>query len=94
MGCHTLLQGIFPTQGSNSHLLCLLQWQADSSPLSHLGSLESPVGLVKTGSWVPALEFLILVSLGWPQEFAFLTSSQEMPVLLVQRLHVKNHRPQ
>ena len=23
MGCHFLLQGIFPTQGSNSHLLCL-----------------------------------------------------------------------
>ena len=28
VGCHALLQGIFPTQGSNSHLLCLLHWQA------------------------------------------------------------------
>ena len=27
MGCHFLLQGIFPTQGSNSHLW---PWQADS----------------------------------------------------------------
>ena len=27
MGCHFLLQGIFPTQGSNPHLL---HWQADS----------------------------------------------------------------
>ena len=35
VGCHFLLQGIFPTQGSNSHLLCLLRWQADSS-LHHL----------------------------------------------------------
>ena len=35
MGCHSLLQGIFPTQGSN---LCLLHWQVDSLPLSHLGS--------------------------------------------------------
>ena len=26
MGCHSLLQGIFPTQGSN---LCLLHWQVD-----------------------------------------------------------------
>ena len=26
-GCHALLQGIFPTQGSNQHLLCLLHWQ-------------------------------------------------------------------
>ena len=33
MGCHFLLQGIFPTQGSNPHLLCLLHWQADSLPL-------------------------------------------------------------
>ena len=28
VGCHSLLQGIFPTQGSNSHLLHLLHWQA------------------------------------------------------------------
>ena len=26
--CHFLLQGIFPTQGSNLSLLCLLHWQA------------------------------------------------------------------
>ena len=30
--------GIFPTQGMNPSLLCLLHWQADSLPLSHLGS--------------------------------------------------------
>ena len=35
VGCHFLLQGIFPTQGLN---LPLLHWQADSSPLSHQGS--------------------------------------------------------
>ena len=35
VGCHALFQGIFPTQGSNP---CLLHWQADSLPLSHLGS--------------------------------------------------------
>ena len=28
VGCHAPLHGIFPTQGSNSHLLCLLHWQA------------------------------------------------------------------
>ena len=27
MGCHFLLQGMFPIQGSN---LCLLHWKADS----------------------------------------------------------------
>ena len=35
VGCHFLLQGIFPTQGSNPGLLL---WQADSLLLSHLGS--------------------------------------------------------
>ena len=29
VSCHFLLQGIFPTQGSNLCLLCLLHWQAD-----------------------------------------------------------------
>ena len=36
VGCHFLLQGIFPTQGSNLCLLCLLNWQVDSLPMSHL----------------------------------------------------------
>ena len=34
----SLLQGIFPIQGSNLHLLCLLHCQVDSLPLSHQGS--------------------------------------------------------
>ena len=36
--CHFLLQGIFPTQGSNPPFLCLLHWTKDSLPLYHLGS--------------------------------------------------------
>ena len=36
VGCHFLLQGIFPARGSN---LRFLPWQVDSLPLSHLGSL-------------------------------------------------------
>ena len=32
VGCHTLLQGIFPTQGLNLSLLHLLHWQGDSLP--------------------------------------------------------------
>ena len=35
VGSHFLLQGIFPTQGWNP---CLLNGQAESLPLSHLGS--------------------------------------------------------
>ena len=38
VGCHFLLQEIFPTQGLNLCLLRLLYWQPDSLPLSHLGS--------------------------------------------------------
>ena len=34
VGSCSLLQGIFPTQGSNSHLLCLLHWQAGFSTTS------------------------------------------------------------
>ena len=36
VGCHALLQGIFPTQGSN---LCLLQWQVGSLRLRHPGTI-------------------------------------------------------
>ena len=46
IGCHAFLQGLFPTQGSDLDLLCLLNWQADSLPLqeqSHLyWTLVSP----------------------------------------------------
>ena len=34
VGCHALLQGIFPTQGSNPSLLHLLHWQVGSLPLA------------------------------------------------------------
>ena len=33
VGCHFLLQGIFPTQTPNTCLLCLLDWQGGSLPL-------------------------------------------------------------
>ena len=49
--CHALFQGIFLTQGSNPHLLHLHRWEADSLPLSHLGSPElkySPHTLLQT----------------------------------------------
>ena len=38
LGCHALLQRIFPTQGSDPCLLCLLRWQAGSLPLVPPGS--------------------------------------------------------
>ena len=44
VGCHALLQGICPTQGSN---LSLLHWQADSLSLWHLGSPLTTPGFCK-----------------------------------------------
>ena len=37
VGCHTLSEGIFPTQGSNPCILCLLYWQVCSLPLGPPG---------------------------------------------------------
>ena len=42
VGCHFLLQGIFPIRGSNSHLLSLLYWQAGSLPLTPPGNPVLP----------------------------------------------------
>ena len=41
VGCHFLLQGIFPTQGSNPHLLRLLNWRAGF--LTTSAAWEAPV---------------------------------------------------
>ena len=46
MSCHALLQGIFPTQGSNLqlfHLLHLLLWQADSLSLAPPRKPNAPI---------------------------------------------------
>ena len=40
MGCHVLLQGIFPAQGSNPYLLHLLHWQVGSLPPVPSGSTQ------------------------------------------------------
>ena len=39
--CHALLQGIFPTEGSNLRLLRLLHWQAGTLPLAPPGKPHS-----------------------------------------------------
>ena len=43
-GLSFLLQRVFPTQGLKLYLLPLLHWQADSLPLSYLGSLNTNMG--------------------------------------------------
>ena len=55
VGCHSHLQQIFPTQGSNPHLLCLL----------HCRQIE-PLGqaaMEKTQSQIPASPFTICINL-------------------------------
>ena len=47
VGCHFLLQGIFPTQGSNTRLLHLLDWEADSTIMPQ-GS-PTPVSMLSLG---------------------------------------------
>ena len=59
VGCHVLLQGIFPTQGSNRCLLSLMHWHVGSLPLAPPGgrqALKSPQGQVLSFTW---LYFLI-----------------------------------
>ena len=42
MGCHSLLQRIFPPQGSNPGCLHVLHWKGNPYPQHHLGSPRSP----------------------------------------------------
>ena len=51
MGRHSLLQGIFPTQGSNPHLLHLLHWQAGSLPLTPPGKPIFFYRMIAKGMW-------------------------------------------
>ena len=50
VGCYFLLQGIFPTQGSNPHLLSLLHWLVGSLPLAPPGKPDGSERLLQRGS--------------------------------------------
>ena len=54
VGCHFLLQGVFPTQGWNPQLLCLRHCRQIPWPLSHQGS---PVMVCTGGSVIHWFEF-------------------------------------
>ena len=60
-GCHFLLQGVFPTEGSNPHLLCVLYWQAGSFPLAPpekpKGSALTPLTQQSQPSFFRELQF-------------------------------------
>ena len=62
VGCHALLQEIFPTQGSNPHLLCFLHWgnRVCSLSMSQWGSHHSSVLARKLpwteGAWMATIQ--------------------------------------
>ena len=74
-GLHTLLQGIFPIQGLNPHLLCLLHWQANSLPLVPPGKpllSHSKHQFMKFWKWekmqsllLESQNILVLISCHW-----------------------------
>ena len=57
MGCYFLLQGIFPTQGSNP---CFLHLQEDSLPLSHHGSPSGVYPSLPLPFWIQTALNLML----------------------------------
>ena len=64
MGCHILLQGISPTQGSNPCLSLCWHWQTDSLPLHHMGVSRKPcvIKWIKgyNGQWASTFAYLSL----------------------------------
>ena len=59
VGCCVLLQGIFLTQGLNSHLLSLLHWQVDSLPLAPPAYLKTKFYfIIKLHIYMPTRKIL------------------------------------
>ena len=56
VGCHALLQGIFPTQGSNPCLSCLLHWEEGSLPLAPSRKPNNPCYLLLLAGWSQTLK--------------------------------------
>ena len=56
VGCHFLLQGIFPTQGSNPCVLSLLHWQAGSLPLAPPGKPGASMGCFLCTKFSPTFQ--------------------------------------
>ena len=57
VGFHALLQGVFPTEGSNPHLVCLLHWQGHSLPLMPPGKPIRSHAIMHTLLYVTAWNY-------------------------------------
>ena len=76
MGCQALLQGIFPTQGSNPRLLGLLYWQPRSLPLVPPGKLSV---LVTPCSQLFATPWTVTHQVSLSMEFSRQEYESELP---------------
>ena len=74
MGCHFLVQGIFPTQGLNPYLL---HWQVGSLLLSHPGSPHTKLRMKPNA-------LLMLCSFHKTKPSAVLTETCSLKVILLQ----------
>ena len=95
VGCHALLQGIFPIQGSNLNLLCLLHWQVSSLPLAkrwigcvHIKSIICPLRGTYFPIFIPILIQKAIITQHYKVQ-PMLTSLQwhPTPVLLPGKSH-------
>ena len=88
IGCHFLLQGIFPTQGSNLSLLYLLNRQVDSLPLSHMKSRH--LFLVSGFSWLSDKYLSAMLEIwvqSWVRKIPWKRKWQPTPVFLPRKSH-------
>ena len=56
VGCHFLLQGIFPALRSNLKLLCLPYWQVGSLPLVLKTGKKDPLKINRLGDCVRSIQ--------------------------------------
>ena len=96
VSCHFLLQGIFPIQGSNLCLLCLLHWQMGSLPLVPLGKPllnnklpQNKTSLVAQGAQSLVRELRSHRIFGAAQKKKKITPEQQL-VILSWFLRIKN----
>ena len=95
VGRHALLQGIFPTQGLNPHLLCLFYWQAGSLPLVWPGKSlgcwnHASISQHMEPTQPPLLLYKSQASLFHLLSQAIFIPASELPLLSPRKLHYMN----
>ena len=95
VGCHSLLQGIFPTQGLNLHLLCLLPVSKLQEVSSCFQALVSQIFTV--GEWTNPAKcqsecFQVVCSLVCPTNVRFYLEKQLSNVMMY-TVNQSKHNP-